>query len=178
MNIFPAASPWTLCVPGPWTIPWTLPWIHSNWSLSFLVLGDTRLETVLPVWPIKCWNGGRRGHFSRPAGYPLADKAQDGFGHLCYKDTLLPHVQLVVRPFPAKLHPFSCPPGCPVGQAYSVPGAGCSIWLCSTLEDAYSLFFQPAEVPLDVSPAMVCRFERVNSCVVQVINKDTKLYWP
>lgn len=117
-------------------------------------------------------------HFSHPAGYPLANAAQDVFGLLCYKGTLLPHIQIVVRAFPAKLHPFSCPTACPVTWVYSVPGTGLSICLCSSLEDTHSTFSQPAEVPLVSSPATVCRFGRVNSCIVQLISKDMELYWP
>lgn len=52
-------------------------------------------STVLQGWSHKC-QIERNGHFHKPAGYALANAAQDEVVHLCQQTTTLTHTQLLV----------------------------------------------------------------------------------
>lgn len=103
-NVFTATSPCTSCVPGSWPFPDLSPeFAPVGHCLSCTGKPQTRHST--PSVASQMLNRGGH-HFSHPAVYPFANTAWDVSGLLCYKSTLLTHVQVVVRPFPAKLHPF------------------------------------------------------------------------
>ena len=88
LSAFPRTSPAPDCYMSLWPFVALSPVCPS--------LSSPELDTVLQLWPHHCWAEGK-DQFPRPAGNTLPSAAWDTIGLLCFKGTLLAHVQLSVH---------------------------------------------------------------------------------